>query len=138
MCSTIARLRTAALGILICAAPAAHADDLQIIGTPLASGTVGQWYYFQPQIRGSLRLNARFQVANAPHWLLLSPIDGALYGVPTPSEVGVYPNITLSVSDGVSRVSLRPFTLAVTAPSEAGKTVLTWTAATGNSDGSRL
>jgi hypothetical protein len=87
----------------------------RISGTPPTSATVGQPYSFRPQASDPEGAALRFYIARKPVWATFDPATGALSGTPAPSHVGLYRNIRISVSDGVSTVSLQGFTIAVRA-----------------------
>ena len=61
-----------------------------------------------------------FGARNLPAWLGLNSANGILTGTPTAAQVGAYADITISVTDGTSTVSLPPFTIIVTAPAVTG------------------
>src|SRR5581483_9628639 len=48
-------------------------------------------------------------------WASFSATTGQLSGTPSSSNVGTFPNIVISVTDGQSSVSLAPFTITVAA-----------------------
>jgi len=96
-----------------------------IDGTPAPSVVVGQTYSFQPQASDPEGDRLSFDVQNSPAWASFDPSTGRLYGTPAAANVGTYGNIVVSVTDGVSFVSLAPFSVQVadapnTAPSIEG------------------
>jgi len=68
-------------------------------------------------------------------------MTGTLSGTPVAANVGNYPGIVISVSDGTSSASLAAFTITVNAAAvttTTGTATITWIAPTQNSDGSPL
>ena len=55
-----------------------------------------------------------FSIKNAPSWASFNSATGELSGTPTAADVGTYSNITISLSDGTTSVSLPAFTITVT------------------------
>ena len=68
-----------------------------------------------------------------------SSSTGQLSGTPGSQDVGIYPNIRISVSDGEFTAQLPAFDLTVTAPQPVtGSATLSWTPPTQRMDGSAL
>jgi hypothetical protein len=78
-----------------------------------------------------------FSISGKPAWATFDAAAGTLYGTPADANVGSYPNVVISVSDGKLTSSLSPFTITVAAAPTKSVT-LTWTAPTQNTDGSAL
>ncbi len=55
----------------------------------------------------------QFLIANKPAWLSFDTARGILTGTPSNADVGVFPNIIISVSDGLATTSLPSFDLSV-------------------------
>jgi len=106
----------------------------QISGTPSTSATVGSAYSFLPTASDPDGQTLVFTVVNKPAWASFSTTTGRLSGT-TPSSVGTYSNIIISVSDGAEQASLPPFTLSVTntKPSISGTPATTATIGQGYS-----
>jgi hypothetical protein len=105
-------------------------------GAPTHVGWVGRDYVFAPSATdpdGDLLL---FRVYNAPAWAVFDPWTGRLTGVPGPDSVGVFADVVIEVSDGLSRSALPPFSIDVRDGLDFA--VLTWTAPTQNTDGTPL
>ncbi len=68
-------------------------------------------------------------------WADYSGTTGALTGVPSPGDVGIYSNIAISVSDGALSNNLPQFAVNVL-QNAGGSITLSWTAPTQNDDGS--
>jgi hypothetical protein len=103
------------------AATSAHARTRwylrpRISGTPPTTDVVGQAYSFTPSASGPRGYQLTFSISGKPAWASFNGATGQLTGTPTSANVGSFANITISVSDGVARASLSPFTLTVSAP----------------------
>jgi hypothetical protein len=110
-----------------------------ISGTPATQAQSGQAYSFTPSASDPDGDMLTFSVQNKPSWASFSASSGRLSGTPTSAQVGSYPNIVISVSDGTSSESLTPFSITVTpAPFSSGSASLSWGAPTSNTDGSPL
>jgi hypothetical protein len=110
-----------------------------ISGTPAAQVQSGQAYSFTPSASDPDGDTLTFSLQNKPSWASFNTSSGQLSGTPTNTQVGSYPNIAISVSDGTSSESLAPFSITVTAqPSSTGSALLSWAAPTSNTDGSPL
>ncbi len=87
-----------------------------INGFPPPLAPVGQLYSFTPHAGdanpGDL---LTFSALNAPPWAVFDTLTGALSGVPSAADVGVYPNVVIGVSDGTAAVNLPAFTVEVMA-----------------------
>ena len=84
-----------------------------------------------------------YSVQNKPSWAVFSIASGQLSGTPTTSNVGVYPGIIISVSDGQASAALPAFSIAVTSPPPpppppTGSATLNWTIPTLNTDGTPI
>src|SRR5437016_6114037 len=87
-----------------------------ISGTPSTSVVAGQNYAFTPTTTDPSGGALTFSIANQPSWAAFSAGTGQLSGTPASANVGTYPNIVISVSDGTSKAALPAFTIAVSAP----------------------
>jgi hypothetical protein len=81
-----------------------------ISGTPATSVSVGASYSFIPSATGS---NLTFSVVNKPAWAVFSATTGQLSGTPAPANVGTTSGIVISVTDGITPVSLPAFSITV-------------------------
>jgi hypothetical protein len=78
-------------------------------------------------------------VNGLPSWASFSQSSGRISGKPASSDVGVYSNISITVSDGTASDTLGPFSVVVLAQGAAtGAVTLQWSAPTTNADGSPL
>ena len=97
-----------------------------ITGSPKTTISIGEKYVFAPRVgdRGSRQL--RFDIRNQPRWSSFNGSTGILSGEPTATDVGTYPDVTISVSDGAVSKSLPAFDIKVV-PAAAPQA--TWTPA---------
>ncbi len=71
-----------------------------ISGTPAAQVDQDQPYLFQPAVTDpDAGATHTFAIANKPAWASFSPQTGELSGTPGDADVGVYANITITVTD---------------------------------------
>jgi len=86
-----------------------------ISGTAATSVQAGSHYAFQPSASDPGQHTLTFSITHQPSWASFSATTGQLSGTPSSSNVGTFPNIVISATDGQSSVSLAPFTITVTA-----------------------
>jgi hypothetical protein len=127
----------AAFTITVSAAAQGGNRPPTISGTPATSVAIGQAYSFQPTASDPDGQALAFGIANKPSWASFDSTTGRLSGTPAAGNAGTYPNIVISVSDGIASATLPAFTITVPAP-VVGSAALTWTAPTKNEDGSAL
>lgn len=108
-----------------------------ISGTAPTSISANTAYNFRPTAADADGDSLTFSIANKPTWATFSTTTGQLSGTPTSTNVGTYSNVTITVSDGKTSVSLPAFAIAVNAVS-SGAATLSWAAPTQNIDGSAL
>lgn len=94
-----------------------------ISGTPATTDVAGQAYSFTPTASGPSGYTLKFAVSGKPAWASFSTTTGTLSGTPTTANVGTFSNIVISVSDGVAKASLAPFSITVSAPSNTAPTI---------------
>jgi len=88
----------------------AHANTApSISGTPASWVYVGSVYSFRPVVTDPDSTSLRFTIANKPAWASFSTTSGQLTG--TPTTVGWWTDIRISVSDGVSTRALSSFSI---------------------------
>jgi hypothetical protein len=75
----------------------------------------GSHYALQPSASSPEGYSLVFSITGQPSWASFSTTTGLLSGTPASANVGSFPNIVISVSDGHSSVSLKAFTITVTA-----------------------
>jgi hypothetical protein len=116
---------------------ASSADAPAISGKPADEITVGSTFSFVPEASDPNGSPLTFTIANKPPWAEFSPSTGRLSGTPGAGDVGTYPGVTITVSDGMHRVSLVPFTVGVVGTATGSLTV-SWMPPLERSDGSAL
>ena len=108
-----------------------------ISGTPPSSVRAGETYSFTPESSDPDGDNLTFSIQNNPSWANFDTSTGTISGTPSSGDVGVYADISISVSDGTDSASLPQFDITVDQIS-TGSTTLSWTAPTRNEDGTPL
>lgn len=108
-----------------------------ISGTPATSVVAGNRYSFTPSTTDPSGGELTFSIENQPSWAAFDSATGELSGTPTAGDVGTYANITISVSDGKTKVPMASFPISVTQSANASVT-LSWTAPTENTNGTAL
>jgi hypothetical protein len=108
-----------------------------ISGNPPTSVNAGSAYSFRPTASGPGGATLSFSIQNQPAWASFNAVNGALTGNPSAANVGTYPNIVISVSNGSSSASLPAFSVSVNEVS-SGTASLTWTPVTKNTNGTVL
>ena len=103
-------------------APAAP-DAPVISGTPSTKVTAGQSYAFQPTATDPDGKTLSFSIVHRPTWATFDNANGRVSGTPTATDVGSYPSIAISVSNGTWSSALAPFTITVSKPAAAGPTI---------------
>jgi len=91
-----------------------------ISGAPPNSVNAGEAFSFTPTAADADGDTLTFSVSNPPPWAVFDPATGTLSGMPFAGDIGEYPDITISVSDGTVTTQLNPFGLTV-APQELGR-----------------
>jgi hypothetical protein len=110
-----------------------------ISGTPEASVEVGATYSFTPSADDPDNDGLVFRVNNLPTWASFNDETGAITGQPQESDVGIYTDITVSVSDGALTTSISPFDIEVwSIQLETSSLTLNWTAPSARTDGTVL
>jgi hypothetical protein len=97
------------------AAPPGSDVPPTISGTPPTGVVAGEAYLFAPSASDAAGNPLTFVIANRPVWATFDPTTGQLSGTPAVGNIGNYPNIVISVSDGTLTASLPAFTIAVSA-----------------------
>jgi len=96
-----------------------------ISGVPATTAVVGTRYYFRPTASDIDYQTLRFTVKNKPAWLGVNTSTGELTGTPSSSYVGLYSNIIMTVSDGLTTASLPAFAIQVAASTSTAATSTT-------------
>jgi hypothetical protein len=97
----------------------------------------GRTYTFAPSANDPDGNLLSFIIVNKPSWATFDAATGMLQGIPQAADVGSYPNITISVSDGLYMISLSSFSIDVVATA-TGSISLSWVPPTQRDDGSPL
>jgi hypothetical protein len=108
-----------------------------IFGRPVNAVKYGGTYSFQPMAHDPEGISLEFSIANRPAWAKFDPVTGKLRGTPGMADIGSYPNIAISVSDGTYQTSLPAFRVDVVGTA-TGSIVVSWSAPTERADGSTL
>jgi hypothetical protein len=116
---------------------AANNGQPLIAGDAIDSVTTGSTFSFVPSATDPDGSALTFTIVNQPSWAEFDGWTGRLSGTPGVGDVGTYRDITITVSDGTSAVSLPPFTVNVVGTA-TGAITLNWMPPTERSDGSAL
>ena len=92
-----------------------------ISGSPATIAYIGSQYVFMPAAADPEGKKLRFRIANKPGWASFSNNSGRLSG--TPSAVGNWTNIRITVSDGVNIASLPAFSVSAQSNSNVAPTI---------------
>lgn len=88
-------------------------DAPVIYGVPTNYVQVDEPYSFVPVASDDDGDPLTFTIANKPIWATFNTVNGKLSGTPTAGDIGEYPDIVISVSDGSIVTSLEPFFIEV-------------------------
>jgi Putative Ig domain len=91
-----------------------------ISGNPPTSVNAGTAYSFTPTATDPGANALTFSIQNQPSWANFNTGTGQLSGTPASKNIGSYPNIVISVSDGTLTAALPAFTITVTQPTNGG------------------
>ena len=86
-----------------------------ISGTASGSVMATTSYSFTPVASDPDDESLTFSISNKPSWATFNSESGKLSGVPGDGDIGSYPNIAISVSDGHETQALAPFSIDVVA-----------------------
>jgi hypothetical protein len=109
-----------------------------IAGTPATTVVAGRQYAFTPTATDPDSTTLTFTVSNRPTWAMFDGASGRLAGTPATGDVGTYPNIVISASDGQSTASLQPFSIVVEPVAVSSSVQVRWQAPDQNVDGTPL
>lgn len=102
-------------GALLTSTAAMAASPPTITGSPATRVAVGGRYYFKPTVTDPDKADKlTFTIANKPSWASFSSVNGSLTGYPKANQVGIYPSITITVTDGRYKRWLSSFRIQVT------------------------
>jgi hypothetical protein len=91
--------------------------SISIDSTPATTASVGTAYQAQVIAKAPAGAIIGFSIRGKPAWVTFNTKTGALQGLPSTADIGHYPNVVVTASDGSSSVSTPPFTITVTQPS---------------------
>jgi len=106
--SAFAQVRTASPGVL-----AARNSAPRISGRPGRFAVAGRPWSFTPSASDSDGDSLTFTITNRPDWAQFNSANGHLSGEPSDADEGMYSDIGISVSDGVSLADLPTFSVIV-------------------------
>jgi Putative Ig domain len=108
---------------------ACASDYVYIGGSPATTVTAGAQYSFQPSVStpAASRPKVAFSIRNKPFWATFNATTGLLTGNVNSNQLGQYPNVTITASDGVSSAQLPPFSIAVVSATRSTPTAKTAT-----------
>ncbi|WP_235420503.1 Ig-like domain-containing protein [Pseudoalteromonas sp. ND6B] len=95
------------------------ASKPQISGTAATKVNQGELYSFTPTATDPQNKTLTFSITNKPSWASFNTTTGNLLGTPAKTDVGLYPNIAITVSNGSEQASLPPFNLEVVSTNSA-------------------
>lgn len=104
---------------------------------PPTSTLYGRQYSYTPVVTDADGDRLTFSINTVPSWATFNSATGRLQGTPSAADVGMTPNLTITVSDGSATTNIGPFTINVVATA-TGSATLSWAPPTQNSDGSPL
>ncbi|MDH5570524.1 MAG: putative Ig domain-containing protein, partial [Gammaproteobacteria bacterium] len=84
-----------------------------ISGSPVTSMTAGETYQFAPTSNDPDGNTLHFYIRNKPQWANFDQTTGALTGITTAADAGVYSDILIMVGDGLTFASLPAFNITV-------------------------
>jgi len=84
-----------------------------LTGTAASSALEDSGYLFQPVATDADGDALTFTIWNRPGWASFNRDTGRLSGTPNNDDVGVYSNITITVSDAAASASTKPFSISV-------------------------
>lgn len=109
----------------------------EISGTAPGTALIGQAYSFTPTADDPDDDALDFSVTGLPVWAAFDSATGRISGTPGAGNVGVYSNISITVSDGEFSATLAAFSINVVGIA-TGSATLSWTPPNENTDGSPL
>src|SRR3569833_152332 len=102
----------------------AAANTITVSGTPETRVTVGHVYWFRPTVTDSNKsATLKYSINHKPAWAHFDTSTGDLSsGVLTAANVGVYSNVSISVTDGTTTKATAAFNITVAASGTSGGT----------------
>jgi large repetitive protein len=90
---------------------------LTISGSPTTQVVAGSHYSFAPTTNVASGTTLTFSVQNQPAWATFNATTGELSGI---AQTGTFPDIVISVSDGIQSSALAAFSITVSAHGNGG------------------
>jgi hypothetical protein len=109
-----------------------------ISGSPPTMVVESEFYSFTPVASDPDGDYLTFGITGKPAWANFDIATGTVSGIPVLSDVGVYQDIVIQVSDGSNTAALNPFNITVETGLAAGWADLSWENPTTRIDGSEL
>jgi hypothetical protein len=97
--------------VLVTVVPKAGNQPPTISGTPATQVLATATYDFKPTAADADGNSLTFSIVNKPSWATFNAATGELHGTPTSADIGTTSGIVISVSDGISTVSLSAFSV---------------------------
>ena len=97
----------------------------------------GSTYSFTPSASYPDGDTLTFSISGLPSWAIFNSSTGEISGTPAAGDVGVFSNISITVTDGQASADLPSFAIDVNTVA-LGSVTLSWTAPVENMDGSAL
>ena len=94
-------------------------DAPTIGGTPAESIDEDSGYSFIPTVSDEEGDTLTYSITNQPSWISFNSSDGSMVGTPNNNDVGSNNDIIITVSDGISTVSLATFNITVVNTNDA-------------------
>jgi hypothetical protein len=102
-------------------------DAPKISGTAATQVTAGKAYGFEPTASDPEGKKLTFSIVNRPVWASFNTTTGELSGTPTTTEVGSYPSVGVSVSNGTLSAALAQFSITVSTSAASGSPTISGT-----------
>lgn len=87
---------------------------IHLSANPPATVAVGNVYSMQATAVAPSGRTVGYSIQNKPSWATFDTTSGALQGTPASADVGTYPNVIVSASDGSGTATLPGFSITVT------------------------
>lgn len=100
-----------------------HNYQVTISGTPATTDVAGTTYSFTPQGSGPSGYTLTYSISGKPSWASFSTTTGQLLGIPATTNIGTYPNIVITVTNGYTHASLAAFSITVTGVTNTPPTI---------------
>ena len=92
-----------------------------ISGKPVTEVIAGSWFEFRPAVGDPDNDPLTFSISGKPSWVDFDSATGRVSGRPGEGDVGAYPGIRITVSDGSEPVTLPAFSIEVVSGEPANR-----------------